>query len=569
MKMALPSSRKTIKENRGYQRVYHVHSSQRINGRPTSNEICIGKLDETDNCLIPNLMYFDIYQDEFTLLLEYIKTLPDGIEKTKLSAYVKTKNINSHHIVASNNGTLKTYSLGSVILFDKVADESGLIDMLREVFPEDYDKILRIAYYFASEETVLSRIRNWHVPSTFNLGNPIDDRRASELFYSLTLSKREEFLEKWIKKFCNDDYIVYDVTSIQTYSEKNTKAKFGYHGKHINIPQINIGMFFAQNQHLPLYYHAYDGSIPDKADFKFVLDRASSLGLKNLSLVLDRGFYTNDNILKLKNLDYEYIIPVPKSRILYRQLLDRHKHEIERPSNRFVGQSGKFVFGKAFPTEISGNRVVAHIFFNTERCSIEKNEIFFKIEDNMKLLEENKKTKSIAISRSLKQYHSITMAGSSKEPCILEFSEDEDKILYAMENCGYLIFITSNPSLSSNLVYNIYGVRHKVEKSFGMLKNNEELERLRTKNTITTEGEIFVGFIAHIVRTLLFNKIKQYDKIRKNSLKTLIKELNNLYLYCQDDTSYLNTMTKEQKACFAACGLDIEDSIIKRFSKTT
>jgi transposase len=443
-----------------------------------------------------------------------------------------------------------------------LAEESGLRFMLQETFPLQYKQILRVAFFIVTQGDVLSNINLWNIPNIFHLGNSIDDKRASDLFSSLNFSAREAFLQKWINKHYENDYIVYDVTPLQTYSKCISKVAPGCHGKHINIPQFNMGMFYGQLQRLPLYYHTYNGSNNDKTDFITVINRALALGLKKVIFIIDKGFLSDDNLKQLIKVNYDFIIPLTRDRILYRNLIQKHRNEIRDYMNII---DGYMMFGKAYPCKIADINLYAHIFYDHERALMDDRELRSEIEGNENSLESL--TTQQGISRKYARYHSIQFSKNVGQTNVLNFSKNYEKINSQMGYSGFMILITSKNVISASSLINIYKDRDTIEKSFEVYKNDLEFGKIRTQNDNTTEGKLFIGFISHILRSIFQNKLKNDKDTKTIPIGKALNELNQYTLFCYDNKPFFNSLSKKSKVIFRAIGIHEPNALINSISE--
>ena len=88
----------------------------------------------------------------------------------------------------------------------------------------------------------------------------------------------------------------------------NEDVEFGYNRDKENLGQINMGMFFGEESKLPVFYTTYYGSITDKTHMRTMLDNGIRLGIKNAGFVMDRGFFTADNLTYLVGVTKSFII---------------------------------------------------------------------------------------------------------------------------------------------------------------------------------------------------------------------------------------------------------------------
>ena len=76
---------------------------------------------------------------------------------------------------------------------------------------------------------------------------------------------------------CEKSYVAYDVTSISTHFDIIVQAEWGYNQDGEALVQLNVGMLYGILSKLPLYYALYNGSIPDKRHFVYMMRDATEL----------------------------------------------------------------------------------------------------------------------------------------------------------------------------------------------------------------------------------------------------------------------------------------------------
>ena len=62
------------------------------------------------------------------------------------------------------------------------------------------------------------------------------------------------------------------------------------------MPQINLALVFGEESKLPFYYCKIAGNVPDVKTVRELLRELDVLGYEKIKLVIDRGYYSKDNI---------------------------------------------------------------------------------------------------------------------------------------------------------------------------------------------------------------------------------------------------------------------------------
>ena len=205
--------------------------------RPDSTRTCIGKLDPTSGDITPS------------------KKQVASIEPTFAS--IKT--------------------IGATLLFDYIVKKTGLEKILKQVFPENWNFILSLAYFQTAEGEPLSKVEHWSKIHRHPYDSFIDNRRVSELLPSIGEEKQLEFFKKWTEKRLEEEYLAYDITSVSSYSELNDMARYGYNRDGESLPQINIAMLFGEKTRMPVYFKCLPGSIKDVSTLQNFLKTATIL----------------------------------------------------------------------------------------------------------------------------------------------------------------------------------------------------------------------------------------------------------------------------------------------------
>ncbi|MBS0627372.1 MAG: transposase, partial [Verrucomicrobia bacterium] len=229
--------------------------------KPSSTRTCIGKLDPVTGELVPS------------------KRLASNLDLSEQTASVK--------------------SVGATQLLENICQKLQLDKILKSTFPEHWELILSLAYFQAMDKKPLSKIEHWTEAHTHPYGKFIDHRRVSELLSLITEDRQLVFFKKWAKLRSEEECLAYDITSISSYSELNNMARFGYNRDEESLPQINLAMLFGEQSQLPVYFRSLPGSIRDVSTVKHFLKMANFLQLKHPHVVMDKGFFSKDNLTGL------------------------------------------------------------------------------------------------------------------------------------------------------------------------------------------------------------------------------------------------------------------------------
>jgi transposase len=158
----------------------------------------------------------------------------------------------------------------------------------------------------------LSRFPKWALPIS-TLNKDIPSQISSELFGARDeAAKPASFFCRVEKKF-----LAYDTTSISSYSKSLKQVKYGMNKDHDPLQQMNLVLLFGESSRLPVYYRKRPGNMSDVKMVQNMLADIDFLKLDKAKLVMDRGFYSEDNINVLYEKHYKFLMATKTSLKLY------------------------------------------------------------------------------------------------------------------------------------------------------------------------------------------------------------------------------------------------------------
>jgi transposase len=496
---------------------YTVRAYRNKNGAPTSEEVAIGKKDANGD-LIPNRRYYEIYQDVSVSTTAINQPTPKSVQ-----------------------------SRGSTVALMETAKQTGVLEILKNCFPDRWGQILAGAFYMLCEGNVMMYIEDWFDETEINFTRRMDDVAYSKLFASISYEDRKLFFNEWVRYRREKEYIAYDVSSISTYSRSIDSAEWGYNRDNEKLPQLNLGMYYGVTSHIPVYYDLYSGSIPDKTYMEFMMTKAKDIGIRDVCYVMDRGFVTEDNVKYMYGNDVDFITAMPGARLEALRLIDECKGEIRKTANR-IGEYE--VYGISRSIELYGSRVQAHIYYDPEKQALDEKELYGHVDKLQAELE--KMSRSRRLTKRYTDYFMI----NEKSKDIFDYEVNGDKVDEKLSRAGFFILLSSKPELSSHDVLKIYRTRDVIEKHFDQFKNRMDFKRMRTHWNKSMEGKMFVGFIALVLRSALLCKVKNDAQIKNLTLEKVLLELKKIKAVTLTDLSkIIIPLTKIQKTILSSLGI--------------
>ena len=270
---------------------------------------------------------------------------------TVTGEFIKSTGIKGKKAMSMMPKSSKDY--GNIYLLDKISEKIGLKEILKEIYPYRWNSILSLAFFAVSESSPFYLFEQWKSHTYIKGLRNISSQSISKLLKELGSMDRLQldFSINWCIKKGDTSALIFDITSVSSYSELMELVQWGYNRDKEHLPQINIGMVFGEPSSLPLFYSVYPGSIPDIVTLKNIVLRLNMFNIKTHLFILDRGFYSRSNIELLNNNNISFLMPISFSTSISKSIIEKHKSTISSPLNSFL-INGKVVYGEEDSIEI-------------------------------------------------------------------------------------------------------------------------------------------------------------------------------------------------------------------------
>lgn len=513
----------------------------KVKKQSRSKRICVGKLDPVTGEIIPTRGRSKKGESKSG------KQLPNKPGPKPFSA--------SRHLF-----------YGATYLLESFANEMGLTHDLRQCFPDTYQKLLSIAFFLILEDNnPLYRFEKWHLTHKHPYRQDITSPRSSEFFAAITDDQVTQFLRLQAKRRVEEEYWAYDSSSISSYSETLNQVQWGKNKENDKLPQINLLLVFGEKSGLPFYYRKLAGNIPDSRTVKHLLEDLDILGFGKTKFVMDRGFYSENNINGLYREHVKFLVGVKLSLKFIKKHLDEVYDDIRMFTNY---DEGIATYGYTVSTEwdysqerpYKGDiikdkrRIYIHYYYSIEKGADDEQafdkritELFSELQEG-KFVEEHKKAyaqffevKDTSV-RGRRVYHK------------------EEAIKAARRYFGYFALIT-NEKMDAFMALHLYRMKDIVEKAFGNIKERLNLRRLLVKSEKNLDGKIFTEFVALILISHLDHKMKEANLYKTYSMQQLLDRLD--VLECFEDEGHklrIGELTTKQADIYEALGVALPTS---------
>lgn len=451
---------------------------------------------------------------------------------------------------------------GATYLFDAIGEQLGITQDLKACFPQIYKKILSVAYYLILEDrNSLLRFPKWDRTHFHPPGACISSQRSSDLFSMITEEAKERFFRFQGKRRMGNEYWAYDTNSISSYSESLKQVKYGMIKDHDLLPQINLALLFGEDSGLPFYYRKLAGNISDISTLKKLLADVKQLGFSKVKLVMDRGFYSEDNINAFYQNNLKFLIATKVSLKSVQKELDKVRDNIKTRINynsiyQLYSHSTVIEWNYSQTRPRKGDviqeprRMYLHIYYSSEKA-LEHEWCFNLMLDQL----EAELTSGNRKPENEKQYAKYFERLETPVRGI-KITPKQDAITRAEKDYGFFALL-SNEIKDPIIALEIYRNKDLVEKAFENLKERLNLRRTAVSSESSLDGKLFVQFIALIFMSHLKKTMADEGLFQRYTMQELLDELDVIEAFEHPGKVLrVGEVTKKQEGLYKTLGVD-------------
>ena len=499
--------------------------------------VTIGKLSETDPELMqPNQNFLKYFPDA---------ELPETKNRTSRSSCLR---------------------VGAYFVLRKIIEEYNLVELLGGYFEQ---RDLGLFQDLAVDSIIAENNAAQYYPDyTFN--HPLftngmkqySDSTVSDFLNSVTDDQSTGFLNSWneTRNHREKIYISYDSTNKNCQAGDIEMVEFGHPKVDVGQPVFNYAVAYDTHNQEPLFYEKYPGSLNDISQLQFMLDKAFGYGYKKIGFILDRGYFSCENIQYMDKCGYSFVIMVRGMASLVNELVLEHKGTFESKRVNNIYEYG--VYGKTVKHRLYAgdkNERYFHLYHSISKESAERAGIENRL-NQMTLYLKKYQNKVKEFGPGFEKYFNLHY--DEKTQAFVLPEERCSVVERELDLAGYFCIITSE-KMSAKEAIELYKSRDTSEKLFRGDKSYLGNKSIRVYSEESARAKIFVEFVAMILRCKMYTKLKEeMKKLEKKpnymTVPAALKELEKIEMVRQLDNVYRldHAVTANQKTILNAFGLD-------------
>ncbi len=463
--------------------------------------------------------------------------------------------------------------VGTYLVIKKIMHEYLLQPMIHDIIGRKYGLFLDLMAY-----TIICENNAGQYYPDYAYNHPLftedmkiySDSTVSDFLQSITVNDSVAFLNAWNERQDHREkiYISYDSTNKKSQAGDIDCVELGHSKNGIIDTVFNYSIAYDRNNRVPLFYEQYPGSITDVAQLQQMISKAQSFGYKRAGFILDRGYFSKENIRYMDQNGYSFVIMMKGMKKLAKEIVKRVSGTFEKTwSNRIreFSVNGTTVEGRLFPSDEKSRYF--HIYYSDYKAATEKEDLAGTLEQMEDWMKEHQ-GKEAELSGAYRYYYDLVYWHEGwKDQKFMNGVPKEKVIEESMRLCGYFVIITSE-KMSAKEALLLYKSRDDSEKLFRGDKSYLGNKSHRVYSNESFRSKIFIEFASLIVRnrmyTALAEKMKENGRRNYMTVPAAVRELEKIEMIRYGNSVYKpdHALSKTQKHILSA--FDIDSQYIKK-----
>ncbi|MHB1440289.1 MAG: IS1634 family transposase [Cuniculiplasma sp.] len=425
-----------------------------------------------------------------------------------------------------------------------ITDQIGLHDMLKSYLTEEESKkTIAIAISKVVRPLPMSSIQTWYEGTYLSTVFPanLDSRRNSEFMEKIGSSDLyRKFSQTLMKKLHPSDSLLYDITSIPSYSSASI-FEYGHAKDHSELEQINLSLVMEKSRKIPLSFEIYPGSIPDVVTLRRTMQSLSSI-IPQIAMILDRGFFSVENLRILNTAGYVIAASLVRKEI--KSVFSSASRSVDRADN-VIMYEGQPIFCKGVSFTMEELELHGYFYHDMRRESEERADLHRNVRERRKKIEAVQARRGMwKIIQTIAGPYMRYITCKIKNNTVV--TSAKDNAISAAENRMGRFLLVYNGEYSGSECLNAYRQRDAIEKAFRILKTDLDIFPMRDHKEPTVRGTMFVFFLSLLIRSALARGMESTKLNEKYSMERMFLELEKLHVI-EDQNGDLKELERTRK----------------------
>jgi transposase len=498
---------------------------------------------------------------------EYLYEITPYYNKEKKQIRQKSKylgkNLNGVPIKVRSKDQIpkKVLSHGEFIPFRKIVEDLNLEHILSETLPaNEIWPVLSLAMNYVVRPRALTHIQSWYEGTILIEEHP--DLPLSSQSLSRMLSRIGEstanldFSKALIQGTSTSRTLIYDITSLSSYSQNINLLEYGYNRDGLDLPQVNLSLIVDKELGIPLMYDVYPGSIVDVSTLKNTIKKINAQGVSDYTLIMDRGFFSTANIEELVSSNLSFIIPPASTLKSVKESISAIHNSIDDPQYLKLHQKEP-LFVMPVDIDVGDIHLKGYAYYDQRREQKERNTFYRRLYELVERL------KSVNLKPWMNPGE-VFREIARKDARFIDWRTVDGKFVVALKKnaisqainkLGKFILLYQG-QFSWEECLSLYRGKDTVEKGFYILKNDIDLMPANVRTDSTLRGYLFIAFLALVLRMKLMSMMNKAGLNKRFSVEGLLTELEKIkVIILPDGQKITSEVTKKQREILDALNM--------------
>nr|WP_288978977.1 transposase [uncultured Blautia sp.] len=406
-------------------------------------------------------------------------------------------------------------TVGAMDILEWIGRESGIDDdILSSADIGTAQKVISIArFWMANPDKSVRRIEEWQISHTLPYREGISEDACYSLMKDLgqDISVSQKYFQHRASHAASRASVAVDSTTISSYSEYLNDVRFGYNKDGNGLATVKMLTLFCLNDHQPIAFSRQPGNIPDVISVLNALKQLSVLGMDKPLLVLDGGFFSEDNILAFVHAHTKFLMRGQLDGKWIFPELQAIASRIERPSNAWQDSPDMYCMTRRISHQftyerqrtrggvakgsitVEEHRLYLHFILDTGKARLNtallmkeiqhvKQQLTNGVDLSLLTKSERRNADRFLIQKTIRGRLTVTL--------------NDKAIIDETRYYGYFVLV-SNEKMDAFRALREYRLRELTEEGFRIDKQYNDAHVTRSKTTGTLEGRFFCQFVAY------------------------------------------------------------------------
>lgn len=437
------------------------------------------------------------------------------------------------------DGVCGSMPVGALALFYGAACELGMVGHIQEVLDVDRDiavHVLCLALNQIGPRRSLSDLANWVARSPIPRWERLDptglnreafDQALQRLCHSTPdggledrgLALQHRMTSVWRGGSREPAQFYYDITRQLYYGSGCCYAEPGYFPGGTCKNVLGFGMVTSRHRQHPVLCRAIRGSRSDTLTVQDVVRHLKAWGFGRLTMILDRGMISRENVECVVDSGFDLIGLVPEThKEAWSYIAHWPNEELERPRHLVERASGAKVYVRAWCAELLGRKKMrVALVLDSLRAARER-------------LERDGLIHAVDLAKAPGRLRELREdLGALAVPALGRrgFAVDLEAAVEDRLGDGKFLMFSTDPSCQAEQMFRIYFQRDEIEKAFRTLKGELSLGPIRYRRRDRIDAYTTVVYLAYLLWSHIQERLSEkYPSMTVSKALALLEDVH-------------------------------------------